>query len=54
MRLSRVKKETIIKAIKQEGCEMLNDKLDGTETKEEIVEYLKECDCPALKKRFTE
>ena len=32
---------------------MLKDKLEGDETKEEIVDYLKECDCPALKKRFT-
>ena len=39
--------------IEEEGCSMLKNKLDGTETKEEIVEYLKDCDCPALKKRFT-
>ena len=31
---------------------MLKDKLDGTETKAEIVEYLEHCDCPALKKKF--
>jgi hypothetical protein len=32
---------------------MLKDKLEGDETKEEIVEYLKECDCPVLKKKFS-
>jgi hypothetical protein len=31
---------------------MLKDKLDGTETKAEIVEYLEHCDCPTLKKKF--
>ena len=53
MSVHRVKKETIIKTIEDDGCDMLKDKLDGTETKEEIVEYLKECDCPSLKKRFS-
>lgn len=51
--VKRVKKETLIKTIEDEGCKMLKDKLDGDETKEEIVEYLKECDCPVLKKRFS-
>jgi hypothetical protein len=32
---------------------MLQDKLDGTETKEEIVDYLKECDCKVLKQKFS-
>ena len=32
---------------------MLKGKLDGTETKEEIVKYLKDCDCKILKKRFS-
>jgi hypothetical protein len=32
---------------------MLQDKLDGSETKDEIVRYLKMCDCPSLKKRFS-
>jgi hypothetical protein len=31
---------------------MLKDKLEGDETKEEIVDYLKECNCPSLKKLF--
>ena len=31
---------------------MLKDKLDGSETKAEIIEYLEHCDCPALKKKF--
>lgn len=53
MNVHRVKKDTLIKTIDDEGCKMLQDKLDGTETKEEIVSYLKECECPALKKRFT-
>ena len=32
---------------------MLKDKLDGTETKEEIIEYLTECNCPVLKKKYS-
>jgi len=44
----------LIEVIEEEGCDMLKDKLDGSETKEVIVKYLKKCDCPALKKRFTE
>jgi len=31
---------------------MLDKKLDGSETKEEIVKYLKKCNCPALKDKF--
>jgi hypothetical protein len=31
---------------------MLDNKLDGTETKEEIIKYLKRCDCPTLKEQF--
>lgn len=31
---------------------MLKDKLDGSETKEEIVMYLHRCDCPTLKEKF--
>ena len=53
MNINQVKKDTIISTIEKSGCDMLKDKLDGTETKEEIVEYLKECDCPTLKKRFS-
>jgi hypothetical protein len=43
----------LITTIEKEGCDMLKDKLDGDETKEEIVSYLKKCDCPVLKKRFS-
>jgi len=32
---------------------MLKDKLDGSETKDEIVEYLSHCDCPTLKARYS-
>jgi hypothetical protein len=53
MNVERVKKDTIINTIEKSGCTMLKDKLDGTETKEEIVEYLKECDCKVLKERFS-
>jgi hypothetical protein len=42
-----------VRVIEDEGCKMLKNKLDGSETKEEIVSYLKECDCPVLKKRFS-
>ena len=53
MNINRVKKDTIINTIEKSGCEMLKDRLEGDETKEEIVEYLKACDCPTLKKRFS-
>jgi hypothetical protein len=32
---------------------MLNDKLDGSESKEVIVKYLQRCDCPVLKEKFS-
>ena len=43
-------KEDLIHAIETSGCRMLKDKLDGTETKDEIVAYLEKCKCPTLKK----
>ena len=52
MNIQQVKKDTIIKTIEESGCEMLKDKLDGTETKEEIIDYLCKCDCPVLKEKF--
>jgi hypothetical protein len=53
MNINKVKKETIIQTIEKSGCDMLKDKLDGDETKEEIVDFLKECKCPILKKKFS-
>jgi len=53
MNVNRVKKDTIIKEIEKSGCDMLKDRLEGDETKEEIVEYLHHCDCPVLKKKFS-
>ena len=53
MNINKVKKDTIIKTIEKSGCEMLKDKLEGDETKEEIIEYLTECSCPVLKKKFS-
>jgi hypothetical protein len=47
-----VSKHDILEAIEEDGCDMLNNKLDGTETKKEIVRYLKHCDCPVLKAKF--
>ena len=52
--LKKCKKERIIKEINKSGCKMLKGKLDGTETKEEVVEYLEHCKCPSLKKLFKE
>jgi hypothetical protein len=31
---------------------MLKDKLDGSETKQEVIEYLSKCSCPVLKEKF--
>lgn len=43
----------IIEEIKRAGCDMLTGKLNGTETKEELVEYLRLCHCPVLKEKFS-
>jgi hypothetical protein len=51
--INRVKKETIIKKIEESGCQMLKNKLDGTETREELVEYLIRCKCPKIHKIFS-
>jgi len=32
---------------------MLKNKLDGSETKDLIVKYLKKCECPVLKAKFS-
>ena len=53
LNINRVKKARIIKEIEKSGCSMLKDKLDGTETKEEIVEYLTLCKCPKIHKIFS-
>jgi hypothetical protein len=42
-------KEEIIELIESSGCKMLKGKLDGDETKEQIVAYLKKCNCPIIK-----
>ncbi len=38
--------------IDKKGCKMLQNKLDGSETKTEVINYLAECKCPVLKKMF--
>jgi len=48
-----VKKATLINKIEASGCRMLKNKLDGNETKQEIVEFLQECKCPSLKASFS-
>lgn len=48
-----MKKETIINDIEKSGCEMLKDKLEGDETKSEIIEYLVECKCPKIHQLYT-
>lgn len=42
-------KQEVIDLIQSSGCKMLQDKLDGDETKDEIVAYLKRCKCPIIK-----
>ena len=42
-------KEELIYLINSSGCRMLKKQLDGTETKDEIVEYLISCRCPIIK-----
>jgi len=42
-------KQQIIDLIESSGCKMLQGKLEGDETKEEIVSYLKRCKCPIIK-----
>jgi len=53
MRVDDVSKACIVKEIEKSGCDMLKDKLDGSETKEEVVKYLSKCECPALKAKFS-
>lgn len=53
MNINRVKKERIIKEINKSGCDMLKNRLEGDETKEEIIEYLSSCSCPVLKAKFS-
>ena len=43
-------KTELIHCIESSGCEMLKGKLDGTETRDEIIGYLKKCKCPVLKR----
>jgi hypothetical protein len=47
-----VPKDVLIYMIEKLGCKMLKGKLDGSESKEEIVAYLRRCNCPVLKKIF--
>ena len=53
MNVNSVKKDTLIKKIEEDGCDMLKNNLDGNETKEEIIDFLKECECKSLKKIFS-
>ena len=43
----------IVEEVKKAGCDMLAGKLNGSETKEELVEYLRHCKCPVLKRKFS-
>ena len=43
----------IVEEVKKGGCDMLTGKLNGSETKEELVEYLRHCKCPVLKRKFS-
>jgi len=51
--INEVSADFIISQINKSGCKMLKGKLDGTETKEELIEYLTLCKCPKLKEIFT-
>jgi hypothetical protein len=42
-------KQDILDLIESSGCKMLQGKLEGDETKEEIVAYLRKCKCPVIK-----
>lgn len=48
--ITSMTKEQLIEIIKKKGCSMLKDKLNGDETKKEIIEYLIHCKCPVIKK----
>lgn len=41
-------KDELITYIETSGCNMLKNKLEGDETKEEIISYLKRCKCPII------
>jgi hypothetical protein len=51
--VSEASKADILKTVEASGCEMLKDKLDGTETKAEVVKYLHACKCPTLKAKYS-
>lgn len=51
--MSQVSKADVLEEIEESGCKMLKEKLDGTETKAEVVKYLHLCDCPTLKAKFS-
>jgi hypothetical protein len=43
-------KQEILDLIESSGCKMLQGKLEGDETKQQILAYLRKCDCPVIKK----
>ena len=45
-------KDELIKDIRESGCDMLNNEIDEDVSKEDIIDYLKECNCPSLKKMY--
>lgn len=51
--VNSVTKETLIRKIEEAGCKMLKGKLKGSETKEEIIQYLKVCHCPKIHQLFS-
>jgi hypothetical protein len=53
MNIHKVTKAKIIADIEKSGCDMLKDKLEGDETKDEIILYLHECRCPVLHKKYS-
>jgi hypothetical protein len=43
-------KDELIYLVESSGCRMLKNKLEGDETKDEILSYLKKCKCPVIAK----
>jgi len=48
--IDKMSKQEILDMIEKKGCPMLKNKLNGSETKREIIEYLIHCKCPVIKK----
>lgn len=53
MNIHKATKERILEDIEKSGCKILKGKLNGDETKEDIIDYLYECRCSKIHSLYT-